>query len=139
MTKPNVTELNSEIQNLLIKGDTLFGDDTLNEATKEAKERNKELLEEKSKIKSEIETNEVLKRDFVDLKESLPEIQEKKVLHFIDDYTLAFLCISYLFMGISLCYFSIIYFGGGWSVVIKSIITTLVTTVLGLVLLYQLC
>ena len=37
-------------------------------------------------------------RDFTDIKDTLPETQPKKVLHFIEDYTLAFVTIAYLFM-----------------------------------------
>ena len=67
-----------------------------------------ELKEEYNKIRDDIDKKESIirksNRDFTDVKDSLPEIQPKERLHVFEDYTVAFLSISYLFMCISFIY-----------------------------------
>ena len=43
-------------------------------------------------------------RDFSDVKDTIPEIQKKTYINFIEDYTLASVVTSYLFMIISVIY-----------------------------------
>jgi cell division protein FtsL len=56
----------------------------------------------------EVDKNEAIiersNRDFSDVKDTVPEPQPKRVLRFIEDYTLAILTMAYLFMIISVIY-----------------------------------
>ena len=77
-------------------------------------------------------------RDFSDVRDTLPETQTKKTLHFIEDYTLAILTIAYLFMIIAVIYvytanaeIKLVAFG-------KASVGSLILTVFLFVLLYYL-
>lgn len=92
----------------LVMGDAVFGKFGVADITQQVKLRNEELKKKKENLRSIIDKNEAIiersARDFSDVKNTLPEQQEKKVLNFIEDYTLAFLVIAYLFMIIAIIY-----------------------------------
>jgi hypothetical protein len=116
----NTLKLQSDIQTLranvgdsLSLGDTIFGQFGHNDVTKELTTRNKDLTIQVERLTKELDKNQAIversNRDFVDVKRTLPEKQPKKLLHFIEDYTMALLAISYLFMIIiGIYYYSII-------------------------------
>jgi hypothetical protein len=104
----NIEQLRSTIGDSLIMGDSVFGDYGIADITKQVKDRNEELKNKKEEIHNTILKNEAIiersSRDFSDVKDTLPEKQPKKVLNFIEDYTLAVLVIAYLFMVMSIIY-----------------------------------
>jgi hypothetical protein len=98
----DITTLSALTTDSLSMGDAMFGQFGHSEITKEVKNRNEELKAKKDKLLTEVEKGEATiersNRDFSDVKDTLPEPQPKKILRFIEDYTLAILSISYLFM-----------------------------------------
>ena len=111
----NTFKLQKDIQTLtatagdsLIMGDTMFGQYGYQDVAVEVKERSSELKGKKEKLLKEVDSNEAIiersNRDFSDVKDTITEPQPKKVLRFIEDYTLAFLSIAYLFMIIAVMY-----------------------------------
>lgn len=115
----HTVQLESDIESLkaiigdsFYMGDAIYGKYGMDDITKQVRTRNQELKAKKEAIKNDIYKKEAIiertDRDFSDVKDSLPETQPKKVLHFIEDYTLAFLTISYFFMVIALNYLFVI-------------------------------
>ena len=104
----DIEMLRATVGDSLLMGDAIYGQFGVDDITKQVKARNEELKAKKEKLGTVIDKNEAIiersNRDFTDIKDTLPETQPKKVLHFIEDYTLAFLTISYLFMIVAAIY-----------------------------------
>lgn len=100
--KNDIDFLKSGIEDTLHTGDAMFGSFGPADITKDVKQRNSELEKKKEDLKTDISKKEAIiernNRDFSDVKQALPEQETPKSLHFIEDYTLAFLSISYFFM-----------------------------------------
>jgi hypothetical protein len=100
-TDPDISRLQATITNLLTIGDNMYSP-VSGSVTKDVRSRNNELSEKKAKIENEIKEQEAIinrsNRDFTDVRNELPEKIPNKSLHFIEDYTLVILCISYFFM-----------------------------------------
>ena len=98
---PDITRLQATITDLIAIGNSMY-DPTTGSMTSEVAVRNRELTEKKMKIQQDIKEQEAIinrsNRDFMDVKEQSPEASSTKSLHFIEDYTLVILCISYFFM-----------------------------------------
>ncbi len=105
----DLTSLRGNIVNSLMMGDSIFGEAGHVDIRNEVKRRNIELKQERDQLRDDIDKKEIIiqknNRDFSDVKDTLPEVQPNKKLHVIEDYTVAFLTISYLFMGIAFIYF----------------------------------
>ena len=99
---------NDTIPNALIMGDNMFGQAGYKAITNQVKDRNTDLKRKKETLSKEIEKGEAIiqrsDRDFNDVYNTVPNPQPKKGLHFIEDYTLAILVISYIFMLITIIY-----------------------------------
>ena len=111
--KDDITFLNANVTDSLALGDTIFGQYGHAEITEQVKKRNEDLTSQVQRLTKELDKNQAIidrsNRDFVDVKRTLPEKQPKKILHFIEDYTMALLSISYLFMTIiGIYYYSIV-------------------------------
>jgi hypothetical protein len=104
----DITSLSSTSMDSLIMGDTMFGQFGYNDIAKQVKARNDELKNKKEKLYKEVEKSEAIiersNRDFSDTKNTISEPQPKRILRFIEDYTLAILSVSYLFMIIAIIY-----------------------------------
>lgn len=104
----DIESLTSTSGDSLIMGDAMFGQFGYQDIAKQVKERNVELKTKKDKILKEVDKNEATiersNRDFSDIKDTIIEPQPKKVVRFIEDYTLLFLTIAYLFMIIAIMY-----------------------------------
>ena len=100
--KKDIEHLSATVGDSLILGDSLFGNFGSGDITNQVKARNSELQIKKDKLVNQIDKSESIiersNRDFSDVKDTLPEKQSKKVLNFIEDYTLAILATSYIFM-----------------------------------------
>ena len=79
----------------------MFGSFGYADITRQVTARNNELKSKKEALLTDIKKKEAIversNRDFTDIKDSLPEPQPNKILHVLEDYTLAVLVISYLF------------------------------------------
>ena len=104
----DIESLTSSVQDSLVMGDTMFGQFGYQDIAIQVKERNEELKSKKEQQLKEVEKNEAIiertNRDFSDVKDTISEPQSKRVLRFVEDYTLAILMISYLFMIIAAIY-----------------------------------
>jgi hypothetical protein len=111
--KDDINSLHANVTDSLSLGDTIFGQYGHAEITGQLRKRNEDLSLQVKSLTKELDKNQAIidrsNRDFVDVKRTLPEKQPKKLLHFIEDYTMALLSISYLFMMIiGIYYYSIV-------------------------------
>lgn len=106
--KQDIDMIRAQITDSLTMGDSIFGTAGVADITNQVRARNNELKEKKENIRSDIDKKEAIiersNRDFSDVKDTIPEPQPKRVLRFIEDYTLAFLVLAYLFMIIAIIY-----------------------------------
>ena len=104
----DISSLRATTNDALIMGDTMFGQFGYNDIAKQVKERNNELNNKKAKFKKDIEKGEAIinrsNRDFTDVHNTVSKPQPKTTLRFIEDYSLAILTISYIFMIIAAIY-----------------------------------
>jgi hypothetical protein len=104
----DIESLTGTVGDSLTMGDSMFGQFGYQDIAKQVKDRNHELKSKKDLLLKEVEKGESIiersSRDFSDVRNTLPESQPKRALHFIEDYTLAILTISYLFMIIAIIY-----------------------------------
>jgi len=111
-TDLDITRLQATITDLIAIGNSMY-DPITGSMTTEVASRNKELSEKKEKIQNEIKEQESIinrtNRDFTDVRDQLPETLPNKSLHFIEDYTIVILCISYLFMIIVALHIYVVY------------------------------
>lgn len=110
--KQDVDFLRANVRDSLAIGESIFGSYGHSDITKQIRDRNDDLTNKKESLIQDINKKESIieraNRDFTDVKRTLPEKQPKKILHFIEDYTLAVLSMSYLFMiCIGIYYFSV--------------------------------
>jgi hypothetical protein len=107
-----IADLQSSIGDSLLNGDLLFGDLPHSQLIKQVMERNKELKDKKEKLSNNIKEKEALidrsNREFVEEKKMVPEPQEKKLLRFVEDYSLGVLLLSYMFLVFAFMYWYII-------------------------------
>ena len=100
--RDDINSLRANITDSLSLGDTMFGQYGSADVTEQIKKRNEDLTLQVERLTKELDKNQAIvdrsNRDFVDVKRTLPEKQPKKLLHFIEDYTMALLAIAYLFM-----------------------------------------
>jgi hypothetical protein len=111
--KMDIDSLNANVTDSLSLGDTMFGQYGSADVTEQLRKRNEDLTLQVQRLTKELDKNQAIidrsNRDFIDVKRTLPEKQPKKLLHFIEDYTMALLAISYLFMTIiGIYYYSIV-------------------------------
>jgi hypothetical protein len=104
----DITTLSGTTGDSLTMGDTMFGQFGYNDIAKQVQSRNNELKKKKEQISKDVEKGNAIiersNRDFADVKDTISEPQPKRVLRFIEDYTLAILVISYIFMIITIIY-----------------------------------
>ena len=103
--KQDIGMLRSTIGDSLLMGDSIYGEFGMDDITKQVKSRNDDLNKKRDMLKKEITKNQAIiersDRDFSDLND-IPA--NKQRLHVIEDYTLAFLCMGYVFMTLALLY-----------------------------------
>ena len=130
----------TDIDNLLAIGDKIFNGN-LENSIKDIVDRNNELKTEKEKIKNENDEKKrlinIYERDFSDTKENVNEVQNPNMLNVLEDYTVMFLLLSYLFM-LSIC---IIFYISNQAqvdiyIIIKTMISALLLTIFLGIMLY---
>ena len=101
--------LRASIGNSLHIGDSMFGEFGYADVSKQVSDRNAELKRKKEAIKKDIDKKEGIiarsGRDFTDVKDTLPETLPNQTLHVLEDYTVAILLVSYLFMVLSFIFY----------------------------------
>ena len=102
------TESDRKINDALLRGDAYFSVIT-NNSNYEGNLRNKELTNQKKKLENEISKKQKIidriDRDFSDARDQVAHPQPTKKLLVLEDYTLALLCISYLFAVFKFIYY----------------------------------
>jgi hypothetical protein len=104
----NIKEMSSKVMDTLYIGDSLYYANANSGILKQVQESNSD-IKNKNKILSEkVQKNNAIieraNRDFTDLKDELPEKLEDNKINLVEDYTLLFLFISYVFMLIACIY-----------------------------------
>jgi hypothetical protein len=138
---PDITRLQATITDLIAIGDSLY-DPTKGSITADVMSRNNELSEKKAKIENEIKDQEAIinrsNRDFTDVRNELPETLPNKSLHFIEDYTIVVLCISYFFMIMVALHIYVMYSTEQWTIALLRglFYSFLITLISGMILYY---
>ena len=142
-TASDIKGLQASITDALLMGDQIVGQQGNRDVVKQSKERNKELTETKNELEADIRKKDAIinrtNRDFTDVKDTLPQTQEKKALNVIEDYTMALLAITYLFMIIAYIAWYTSTSTEKVSGLIQAIVSSIVVTMLFILLLYYLC
>jgi hypothetical protein len=136
----DITRLQSTITDLIAIGNSMY-DPTVGSVTADVLSRNKELTEKKIKIQNEIKEQEAIinrsNRDFTDVRDQLPETLPNQSLHFIEDYTIVILCISYFFMLLIALHIYMMYSTEQWTVaLLRGIFYSFLLTLLSGMILY---
>jgi hypothetical protein len=101
----DISELKDNIYNAIVSVDQSYGSSPHIQIIDQVKERNKELKAKHESLSQDIVKKEAIvnrsNQDFKDVKETIPEPQPKKILRFMEDYTVAVFAIAYLFFIIS--------------------------------------
>jgi chromosome segregation ATPase len=101
----DITKLRAQVENGLAMGDSMFGQFAHVDVTNEVNQRLSELKTKKETLENQLREKEALvqrsNRDFSDVKDALPETQEHTRIQFVEDYTMMFLLLSYVFMVVS--------------------------------------
>lgn len=123
--KQDISALQANITDSLMTGDSMFGSMGNGTITKQVDMRNDELKQKKDALSATIRKNEAViersSRDFSDVKDTVPEPQKKRILHVLEDYTLALLVLSYLFMILSGVYLYTIMNGASIAALFKGL------------------
>jgi len=108
----DIQKIRSQVDDGLLMGDSMFGRFAHAEVAREVKSRTEELQKKKEALEQEIREKEALvqrtNRDFSDVKDTLPETLERQRIRFIEDYTLLFLSLAYVFMVVSAIIFYVV-------------------------------
>ena len=101
----DIQKTRSQIEDGLTMGDAMFGRFAHVEVAREVTNRTEELQKKKDGLEQELREKEAMiqrtNRDFSDVKDALPETLEQQRIKFIEDYTIMFLVLSYVFMILS--------------------------------------
>jgi len=140
---PDITRLQATITDLIAIGNSMY-DPTQGSMTAAVATRNKELTEKKMKIQNEIKEQESIinrtNRDFTDVRDQLPETIPNKSLHFMEDYTIVILCISYFFMIIVALHIYVVYSTEQWTIaLLRGLFYSGMLTLISGMILYYIC
>lgn len=101
----DIQTIRSQVEDGLLMGDSMFGRFAHADVAREVKSRTEELQRKKDRLEQDIREKESLiqrsNRDFSDVKDALPETLERQRIQFVEDYTLLFLSLAYVFMVLS--------------------------------------
>lgn len=142
-TDPDIARLQATITDLITIGNSMY-DPTTGSITAQNTSRNKELMDKKTQLTNQIKEQEAIinrtNRDFTDTRDQLPETMPNKTLHFIEDYTLVIMCISYLFMIVVALHTYVLYSPDNWvSALGKGLVYSFILTLISGMILYYLC
>lgn len=136
----DIQKARSQIEDGLTMGDAMFGRFAHVEVAREVTNRTEELQKKKDVLEQELREKEALiqrtNRDFSDVKDALPETLEQQRVKFIEDYTIMFLVLSYVFMILSGIIFYVTISEQKTMAFVKALGYALVATMLSGTLLY---
>ena len=103
--KSDIKHIQSQVDDGLLMGDSMFGKYAHIDVASKVTQHMEELQKKKDVLEKEIAEKEAIvqraNRDFSDVKDTLPETQEKQRIRFVEDYTVMFVVLSYVFMVLS--------------------------------------
>lgn len=136
----DIQKIRSQVEDGLAMGDSMFGKFAHADVTQQVNTRIKELEEKKAHLEKEIKEKESLiqrsNRDFSDVKDTLPETLEKQRVKFIEDYTIMFLSLAYIFMILSALIYYVMISQEKMTAFLKGLGYSLITTIIAGILLY---
>lgn len=99
----------AQFNDLMATGDKFLGAAPSSSALDEVRARNRELKGRATKLETQLQQSqarmEQMERDFLDVKATLPETLPNKIIHVLEDYTLAVLAIAYLFASLAVLFY----------------------------------
>jgi hypothetical protein len=140
----DISDLRSMITNDMTTLNGLYATSTTSvTTTNQASIQTEQLAKRKKELIKDVEMKEAIinrsNRDFSDVKDTLPEHLPKKTLHVIEDYTMAILAMSYLFMVIAAVYLYTITSTEPMSAMLRGIGYAIVTSLFAWMGLYYIC
>ena len=140
----DISDLRSMITNDMTTLNGLYTTSTTSvTTTNQASIQTEQLSKRKKELIKDVEMKEGIinrsNRDFSDVKDTLPEHLPKKTLHVIEDYTMAILAMSYLFMVIAAVYLYTITSTEPMSAMLRGIGYAIVTSLFAWMGLYYIC
>jgi hypothetical protein len=103
------TSQTAQFNDLMATGDKFLGAAPSSSALDEVRARNRELNTRVRKLGGQIEQSqarmEQMERDFLDVKATLPETLPNKIVHVLEDYTLAVLLLAYVFASLAVLFY----------------------------------
>lgn len=139
----DIQSLKASIQDALLMGDQIVGQNSNTQVVRQAQLRNKELKETKDALEVDIRKKEGIinrtNRDFSDVKDSLPQTQSNQILHVVEDYTVAILVVSYLFAILGFITSYVIQAAEFWSGLGQALLASTIFTMLSTLILYYVC
>lgn len=136
----DIQRVRAQVDDGLLMGDSMFGKFAHADVTNAVTTRTKELEQKKQQLEKEIREKEALiqrsNRDFSDVKDALPETLEKQRVQFIEDYTIMFLSLAYVFMILSALIYYVMLSQEKVPAFFKGLGYSLVTTIVAGILLY---
>jgi hypothetical protein len=138
--RSDIQHLRAQIEDGMAMGDSMFGQYAHAEVAQAVGTRTEELQKKKEELEEEIRQKEAIiertNRDFTDVKDALPENEEQTRIRFIEDYTLLFLSLSYVFMVVSGVVYRVALSTTPWATLGKSLGYSAVGTIFAGMLLY---
>lgn len=99
----------AQLNDLLATGDKFLGAAPSSSALEEVRIRNRDLKGRVKKLEAHIQQGnarmEQMERDFLDTKAALPETLPNKIIHVLEDYTLAVLLLAYIFGALAVLFY----------------------------------
>ena len=136
----DLQRLRSQVDDGLSMGDAMFGRFAHVEVAREVNDRMEDLQKKKASLEQDLKEKEALiqraNQDFSDVKDTLPETLDKKRVQFVEDYTIAFLSLSYLFMMLSAIVWYVSLAEQKMAAVFKAIGYSALTTIVAGIILY---
>lgn len=137
----DIGKIRNEIDDSLAMGDSMFGTYAHAAVADQVSGRLEELKKKKEEMEEEIRQKEATidrsNRDFTDVKDALPETEEQKRVSFIEDYTLMFVSLSYVFMVVSAIVYVVALSDTPSATLLKSLGIALVGTIVAGYVLYM--
>ena len=139
----DIQNLKSSIQDTMLMGDQIVGQNSNTQVVRQAQLRNKELKETKEALEVDIRKKEGVinrtNRDFSDVKDSLPQPQSSQILHVVEDYTVAILMVSYLFAILGFIAWYTMQAAEFWSGLGQALLASIIVSMLSTLILYYIC
>jgi hypothetical protein len=99
----------AQFNDLMVTGDKFLGAAPSSSSLNEVRARNRDLKTRAKKLEGQIDRGtarmEQMERDFLDTKATLPETLPKKIIHVLEDYTLAVLLLAYIFAALAVLFY----------------------------------